>query len=117
MDSRTSELGTDHAEPAYSVQGFGYDLDLLFAALETLETFDADRRQAGEDGLIYDFSIRWGTLVRGRWERLTYYYRRSELKTAEQERYEQLRDGLRRAAPVLDRLGLVKPSDTTQSAR
>lgn len=93
-------------DPASSrVAGADADLDLMFAQLKALRELAADPDEAR----VYDFSIRWGTMVHGRLERLTYYHSRGELAPGEKLRYESMRSELREALPLLERLGLARP--------
>lgn len=97
------ELGTSR------VAGIDADLDLLFAQLKALRELAADPEKSHDSARIYDFSIRWGTLIHGRLERLAYYHDRAALTPDEQTRYQTLRSELRGALPLIDQLGLVRP--------
>lgn len=91
------------------VRGVDADLDLMFAALKALRELASDPNKARQRGRVYDFSIRWGTLLHGRLERLAYYDGRGELAPDEQERYQALRSELRHSLPLVERLGLARP--------
>ncbi|MBV8541592.1 MAG: hypothetical protein JO063_13315 [Pseudonocardiales bacterium] len=91
------------------VRGVDADLDLMFAAVEALRELASDPDSAQDSARVYDFSIRWGTLLHGRLERLAHYHRRGELAPPEQERYQSLRSELRRSLPLVRRLGLACP--------
>lgn len=98
-------------EPASSrVVAAHADLDLMFAQVTALRELASDPDKAQDSARVYDFSIRWGTLVHGRLERLAYYHGRGELTLDEQARYESLRRELREALPLLERFGLARPS-------
>lgn len=101
---------TDRTPPHYRFGDFDDDLDLLFQAVADLREIAADQGRRTDDGLIYDFSIWWGTLIRGRWERISHYRQRSELTPAERDRFDRLRAELSEAIPLLERLGLAKPT-------
>jgi hypothetical protein len=88
------------------VVGAEADLDLMFAQLKALRELASDPGTAR----VYDFSIRWGTLLSGRLERLAYYHSRGELALHEQARYESLRCQLREVLPLVERLGLASPT-------
>jgi hypothetical protein len=92
------------------VKGVNADLDLMFAALKALRELASDPSKAQDSARVYDFSIRWGTLLHGRLERLTYYHGRGELAPDDQERYQALRSALRDSLPLVERLGLALPS-------
>jgi hypothetical protein len=91
------------------VAGVHADLDLMFAQTKALRELASDPDQAHNSARVYDFSIRWGTLLHGRLERLAYYHRRGELAPDEQARYESLRRELREVLPLVERLGLAWP--------
>src|SRR5699024_3894679 len=91
------------------VVGADVDLDLLFAHVKALRELASDPEKAQDSARIYDFSIRWGTLLSGRLERLAHYHDRGELTPDEQARYEALRAELREAVPLIERLGLARP--------
>lgn len=93
--------------------GVGADLERAFAEVALLRALGADEdRDHGEghdEARVYDASIRWGALVRGRLERLALLHRRGALTDDERARYEELGAELCGLAPVLDRLGLAGP--------
>ena len=91
------------------VIGVDTDLDLLFAQVEALRWLAGDLGQVQDRARVYDFSIRWGTFVHGRLERLAYFQCRGELGAEQQARYEKLCTQLRQALPLIDRLGLARP--------
>jgi hypothetical protein len=78
------------------VVGVDADLDVLFDQIKQLRELAGDPDRARDSARVYDFSIRWGTFLRGRLERLDYYYSRGTLTTGEQARYQDLRTELRR---------------------
>jgi hypothetical protein len=94
------------------VVGADADLDLIFAQLKALRELASD----SGGGRVYDFSIRWGTLLSGRLERLAYYYHHGELAPDEQARYESLRSELREALPLVELLGLAFPTVLLEDA-
>jgi hypothetical protein len=91
------------------VVGVDADLDVLFAQLQALRELAGASDQAQDRARVYDFSIRWGTFVHGRLERLAYYQHRGELAAEQQARYAQLCTQLRQALPLIDRLDLARP--------
>jgi len=92
------------------VVGVDADLDVLFDQIKQLRELAGDPDRARDSARVYDFSIRWGTFLRGRLERLDYYYSRGTLTTGEQARYQDLRTELRRALPLVQQLGLGCPN-------
>ena len=91
------------------VPGADADLDLMIAAVTALRDLASDPDKAQDSARVYDFSIRWGTLLHGRLERLAYYHGRGELAPQQQERYQALCAQLRHSLPLVERLGLARP--------
>lgn len=85
------------------------DLDELCSQVTALRELAADPEVSADDDQVYDFSIRWGTMLAGRLQRLDYYYRRAGLTPSEAGRYEALLDELRAVAPTAKRLQLARP--------
>lgn len=102
-----SGVGADRSSGR--VIGVDTDLDVLFVQLEALRELACDADKTRHPGRIYDFSIRWGTFLHGRLERLAYYQRRGDLTVEQQARYEVLCTQLRQALPLIDRLCLTRP--------
>jgi hypothetical protein len=97
-------------EPAKGhVPGVDADLDLMIAVVKALRDLTSDPDKAQDSARVYDFSIRWGTLLHGRLERLAYYHGRGELTPQQQERYQALCTQLRHSLPLIERLGLARP--------
>lgn len=86
------------------------DLDMVFAGVEALRELAADPAKAKDGARVYDFSIRWGTLLSGRLMRLEYYYRAGDLTEDQERRYRELRRELREATPQIERLGIGRPT-------
>ena len=91
------------------VPGVDADLDLMIAAVTALRDLASDPDKAQDSARVYDFSIRWGTLLHGRLERLAYYHGRGELTPQQQERYQVLCAQLQHSLPLVERLGLARP--------
>jgi hypothetical protein len=66
------------------------------------------------DGEKYDFSIRWGTALAGRWPRLVHYSSRGLLDEADERRFQALCDELRGLSDLIGRIGLAQPVFTEQ---
>ncbi len=90
--------------------GVDHDLDLIFRQLTELRELAADPDKAKDSGRVYDFSIRWGTLLAGRLQRLAHYHGRGELAPDAQARYDALRAELRDTVALADGLGLARPA-------
>jgi hypothetical protein len=90
--------------------GIDRDMDMIFAALEELNSLASDEQQAQDDARIYDFSIRWGVLLSGRLLRLEHYHRAEELSRDQKRRYRELEGELGEAAPLAERLGIAQPN-------
>ncbi|WP_369205631.1 hypothetical protein [Streptomyces sp. PU-14G] len=103
------DLDTDVARHPQRVSGVSADLEQAFAVLRQLRELAGDPSAAQDDERVYDFSIRWGTLLSGRLERLAHYAARGELTREQAERYQALRSRLRDAAPLAERLDLAGP--------
>lgn len=95
----------------------GADLDLLFAHVEALRELAADSAKARDSARVYDFGIRWGTLLAGRLERLAHYHCRGELRPDDRARYDALRAELRDVLPLAERLGLARPTVALDDGR
>lgn len=92
------------------------DLDELRGQVTALRELAADPEVSPDDDQVYDFSIRWGTMLAGRLQRLDYYYRRAALTPSEAGRYEALLEELRAVAPTAKRLQLARPQVASAGA-
>ncbi|MFC0862149.1 hypothetical protein ACFHYQ_07550 [Sphaerimonospora cavernae] len=92
------------------IAGVSADLDMLFDEVEALRVLADDPQASADQAQVYDFSIRWGTLLAGRLPRLDHYYRRGGLTPDERARYDTLRAALRDALPAMERLGIARPT-------
>lgn len=90
--------------------GIDTDLRMVAAALGALRELASDPARAQSSAEVYDFSIRWGTLISGRLMRIEHYYRAGNLTDEQEWRYRSLRRELRDAAPQAERLGLGRPT-------
>ena len=90
--------------------GIDRDLELLAEGIASLRELAPDPVASEDDARVYDFSIRWGTLLSGRLKRLEHYHRAGELAAGQRRRYRELRDELKQATPLAEGLGLGKPS-------
>jgi hypothetical protein len=96
--------------PNGRVVGVDADLDVLFDQVKQLRELACNLDKARDSARIYDFSIRWGTFLRGRLERLAYYYSRAALTHDERARYQALCMQLRQVLPLVGQLGLARPN-------
>lgn len=92
-----------------AVVGAHTDLDMLGEQVAALREFVADPDQAHDSDRVYAFSIRWGTLISGRLERLAYYRAQRALPADVDRRYTALLAELCELLPVIDDLGLARP--------
>lgn len=97
-------------EPTKGRLGIDRDLDMIFAETEALRELASDPDKAQDGARVYDLSIRWGTLMSGRLKRLEYYYRTGDLTEDQERRYRRLRDELKDAIPLIERLGIGRPT-------
>ncbi|RCG21382.1 hypothetical protein DTL70_18250 [Streptomyces diacarni] len=104
-----ADVGAVPAPYPRPVSGITADLDRAFAVLRQLRELAGDPAAARDDERVYDFSIRWGTLLSGRLERLAHYAARGELTGEQAKRYQELRARLRDAASSAARLDLADP--------
>lgn len=82
-------------------------LDEQITALKQLGT----RHDVSEEQR-YDFSIRWGTALAGRLQRLVHYSNLGDLAEADAERFRSLREELQSLSALIDRFGLARPMFT-----
>lgn len=83
------------------------DVDLLREQIEALKQLG--RRESVSESEIYDFSIRWGTALAGRFPRLVHYSSLKLLDEAGQREFETLRGELRALSDLIHRFGLAEP--------
>lgn len=100
----------DEPDGRGGVVGIMADIDLVGAQLQEVCHLAADPTRAADGDRVYDVSIRWGTMLSGRLERLVHYASHGELSPREVARYEELLEELAAALPLIDRLGLGRPS-------
>jgi hypothetical protein len=90
--------------------GIDADLSIVSAQTEALRELASDPARAEDGSRVYDFSVRWGTLMSGRLKRLEHYYRAGELTEDQERRYRELRHELKDAKPLTDRLDISPPT-------
>jgi hypothetical protein len=90
--------------------GIEADLNMILTATETLREIASAPDEAQDGSRIYDFNIRWGVLMSGRLMRLEHYYRVGDLLEGQEQRYRELRRELEDATPLIERLGLSRPT-------
>ena len=88
--------------------GIDRDLEMVFIATEALGELAADPQKSQDGSRIYDFNIRWGTLMSGRLMRLEYYYGAGKLTQDQERRYRKLRRELQDATPMIESLGISR---------
>jgi hypothetical protein len=104
-------------KPGTRLPGIDKDLSIVFTATEILRELASDPYKAEDGARVYDFSIRWGTLMSGRLKRLEHYYRAGDLAEAQERRYRELRGELEDAMPLIERLGIAWPTVPLESEK
>lgn len=82
-------------------------LDEQIAALKELARLDDVPK-----GRAYDFGIRWGAALAGRFRRLVHYSCLGVLDDAEERRFQSLCDDLRSVSDLIERFDLARPRFT-----
>lgn len=82
-------------------------LDEQIAALKELARLDDV-----PDGRAYDFGIRWGTVLAGRFRRLVHYSCLGVLDDTDERRFQSLCDELRSVSELIERFDLARPRFT-----
>ncbi len=90
--------------------GIDADLSMVSAGIETLRELASDPEGKKDGAKIYDFNVRWGTLMAGRLRRVEHYHRAGELAEEQERRYRELRRELKEAMPLIERLGITRPT-------
>ncbi len=90
--------------------GIDADLSMVSAEVGALRELASDPKGAEDGARIYDFNVRWGTLMSGRLLRVEHYHRAGELTEEQERRYRELRRELGEAMPLIERLGITRPS-------
>jgi hypothetical protein len=86
------------------------DVELLTEQTKALEELgEQDEEDPVSEGQRYDFSIRWGTALAGRLRRLVHYSSLGLLNDADERRFHELCDELRRLSDLIDRFELTHP--------
>lgn len=93
-----------------SPTGIDTDMDMVSDGIQALRELASDPEKSQDSARIYDFSIRWGVLLSGRLKRLEHYYRAGELTEEQEHGYRRLRRELEEATPLVERLGVGKPT-------
>ena len=95
------------------------DVELLTEQTKALkELGEKDRENPVSEGQRYDLSIRWGTALAGRLQRLVHYSSLGLLSHADERRFHSLCDELRTLSDLIDRFELAQPvfTDTPPAA-
>jgi hypothetical protein len=83
---------------------------MIFAETGALRELASDPEGAEDGARIYDFNVRWGTLMSGRLLRLERYHRAGELTQDQERRYRELRNELKEVTPLIEHLGVARPT-------
>ncbi|MDP9439973.1 MAG: hypothetical protein M3P49_14730, partial [Actinomycetota bacterium] len=67
--------------------GMDVDLAMISAEIGALRELASDPKGAENGARIYDFNVRWGTLMSGRLLRVEHYHRAGELMEEQERRY------------------------------
>ena len=97
-------------EPGPGPPGIGTDLAMIFAETGALRELASDPEGAEDGARIYDFNVRWGTLMSGRLLRLERYHRAGELTQDQERGYRELRNELKEVTPLIEHLGVARPT-------
>jgi hypothetical protein len=107
------------AQPEHETAvGVDDDVDLIQRQIAALRAL-GQRGSVSEDE-IYDFSIRWGTVLAGRVRRLAHYSALGLLAEADAAKFDALRQELNELTGLIDRFRLTRPrlaGDTTPPRR
>ena len=90
--------------------GMDMDLGMVSAEIEALRDLGGDPKGAEDKGKVYDFSIKWGVLMTGRLKRIEHYHRAGDLTEEQGRRYRELKRELKEAIPLIERLGIARPT-------
>ena len=96
------------AQPEHETAvGVDDDVDLIQRQIAGLRAL-GQRGSMSEDE-IYDFSIRWGTVLAGRVRRLAHYSALGLLAQADAAKFDALRQELNELTRLIDRFRLTRP--------
>ncbi|SOX52674.1 hypothetical protein MAAFP003_1341 [Mycobacterium ahvazicum] len=84
------------------------DVELLSEQIAALRQLDK-RHEPVTEGERYDFSIRWGAALAGRWRRMVHYSTAGRLTDLDECRFKGLRSELHALSDVIDRFRLAQP--------
>ncbi|OBE98604.1 hypothetical protein [Mycobacterium sp. 852002-10029_SCH5224772] len=90
--------------------GIDDDVELLDAQIAALK--ELARIDDVPEGQIYDFGIRWGAALAGRFRRLVHYSCLGVLDEGAERRFQSLCDDLRSVSDLIDRFDLARPRFT-----
>jgi hypothetical protein len=90
-----------------TVIGVDDDVELIRRQITALREL-GQRGSVSEDE-IYDFSIRWGTVLAGRVRRLAHYSALGLLAAADTAKFDALREELAELTGLIDRFRLTRP--------
>ncbi|ORV07929.1 hypothetical protein [Mycobacterium celatum] len=87
--------------------GIDDDFQLINEQIRALKELGAKNELA--EGESYDFSIRWGATLAGRFRRLVQYSAQGILSEADERRFQSLCDELRGLSELIGRFDLAQP--------
>lgn len=86
------------------------DAQMISREIESVGELASNPAMAKDGSRIYSFNIKWGALMSGRLKRLEHYYRARELSPEQERRYRDLRRELKEAMPMIEELGITRPT-------
>ncbi|MEE2851671.1 MAG: hypothetical protein VX424_03330 [Actinomycetota bacterium] len=101
-------MSTTTREP----EPIGTDDDFELLADQVAALKELARLDDVPEGQIYDFGIRWGAALAGRFRRLVHYSCLGLLDEAAERRFQSLCDELRSVSDLIERFGLARPRFT-----
>jgi hypothetical protein len=91
----------------HTAVGVDDDVELIKRQMTALR--ELGRRGSVSEDEIYDFSIRWGTVLAGRVRRLAHYSALGLLAEADAAKFHVLREELDELTGLIDRFRLTRP--------
>lgn len=97
---------------AQKPEPIGVDDDLELLAEQIVALKDLARHDDVPEGKAYDFGIRWGAALAGRFRRLVHYSCLGALDEPDERRFKSLCDDLRSVSDLIERFDLARPRFT-----
>ncbi|MCA2243896.1 hypothetical protein JF781_16145 [Mycobacterium sp. WUMAC-067] len=97
---------------AHKPEPVGVDDDLELLTEQVAALRELARLDDVPEGQAYDFGIRWGAALAGRFRRLVHYSCLGVLDDADERRFQSLCDDLRSVSDSIERFDLARPRFT-----